>query len=568
MALFGAAFQIGRSALAAYQAGVAITGQNIANAGNTDFTRLSGRLQAEVGGPVLGGVRPGAGVRLAQLQRNIDETVEARLRSSLATRKGAETRYTALNQVESLFNELSDSDLSTQLGTFFANFASLQTTPTDISARNIVVSGGQGVVREFHRLRDGLLEQVSSLNDSVGLNAKRANDIAGEIAQLNQQIVNDESGSGQLNGALRDRRDGLLRELSEFVNITVRQQDTGSVNVYIGSEPLVEFNRSRGLSAERRIDNGLEVVDVTFTDDHTRVNVSDGLIAGVLSTRDTIKDDQLARLDQLANGLIYEVNRIHATGRGLQGQTSTTGVNVVRDPGAALNATGNLDFPVQNGTFIVNVRDRASGTTITRQIHVDLDGLNGDDTTLADLAAALDNVPGLNASVTTDNRLSVSSASGQEFWFSDDSSGSLAALGMNAFFQGSDASSIELTNTIASDPRMIAAARGPEAADGDNAGLLAGVGDSASALLGGVSVNNFHGETVGRLAVAASEALTTHDASDAVYNSLIAQRESISGVSLDEEAINLMSFERAFQGATRYISVLDQLSNEMLSLVR
>lgn len=568
MALLGTAFQIGRSALAAYQAGVTISGQNIANAGNADYTRLNGRLRAEVGGPVLGGVRPGAGVRLAALQRNIDEAVEGRLRSSLATRKGAETRYSAMNQIESLFNELSDADLSSRLGTLFANFASLQTSPEDMSARNIVLSGARGAVDEFTRLRRGLLDQVANLNDSVELNTRRTSDIAGEIAQLNQQIVNDESGSGQINSPLRDRRDGLLRELAEFVDISVRHQDTGSVNVYVGSEPLVEFDRSRGLVAETHLEDGLEIVDVRFADDNTRVNVSDGLLAGVLSTRDTIKDEQLARLDQLANGMIYEVNRIHATGHGLIGQTATTGVNAVRDPGLALNATGNLNFPVQNGTFIVNVRDRASGTVITRQIEVDLDGIGGDDTTLADLAGALDTVPGLSATVTPDNRLSVAASPGQEFWFSEDSSGALAALGMNAFFQGADAGTIALAPDIAADPRLIAAARGPESADGDNAGLIAGIGEWASELLGGLSVNDFHSETVGRLAVAAGAALTTHEAADTVYQSLVAQRESVSGVSLDEEAINLMKFEKAFQGATRYIGVLDQLANEMLSIVR
>lgn len=567
MALLGAAFQIGRSALAAYQAGVTITGQNIANAGNTDYTRLNGRLQTEVGGPVLGGVRPGAGVRLAALQRNIDEAVEARLRTALGSRKGAETRYSALSQVESLFNELSDVDLSSQLGAFFAGFAALQTSPTDINARNIVLSGAQSVVREFHRLRGGLIRQVSALNDSVEMTTRRANDIAGEIAGLNQRIVNEESGSGQVNSALRDRRDGLLRELSEFVNIDVRHQPTGSINVYIGSEPLIEFDRSRGLTTERRLQDGLEIVEVRFADNRTRVNVTEGQLGGVLSTRDTIRTEQLARLDQLANGLIYEINRVHATGRGLVGQTATTGVNPVADPGAALNAPGNLNFPLRNGTFIVNVRDQASGTVITRQIDVDLNGLGGD-TTIADLAADLDGVPGLQATVTPDNRLSVRAASGQEFWFSDDTSGALAALGMNAFFRGGDTGSIAVNGDVAADPRMIAAALGPEAADGDNAGRLASAGESSSALLGGLSINHFHGETMGRLAVAAGSALTAHEAADVVYSSLLAQRESISGVSLDEEAINLMKFERAFQGATRYISILDQLADEMLSIVR
>ena len=48
----------------------------------------------------------------------------------------------------------------------------------------------------------------------------------------------------------------------------------------------------------------------------------------------------------------------------------------VRDALAALNSTAaNLDFPVQNGTFQVKVRDQATGQTITRMIQIDLDGI-------------------------------------------------------------------------------------------------------------------------------------------------------------------------------------------------
>ena len=86
MALLGASFQIGRSALAAYQSAIAITGQNIANVGNPNYTRLTGRLTTLQGGPTLGGVAPGGGVNLTALERHVDEALESRLRMSLGTR--------------------------------------------------------------------------------------------------------------------------------------------------------------------------------------------------------------------------------------------------------------------------------------------------------------------------------------------------------------------------------------------------------------------------------------------------------------------------------------------------
>ena len=57
-------------------------------------------------------------------------------------------------------------------------------------------------------------------------------------------------------------------------------------------------------------------------------------------------------------------------------------------------------------------------------------------------------------------------------------------------------------------------------------------------------------------------------AADSIALALQAQAESISGVSLDEETVSMLRLERAFQGAARYTSVVDQMMQEMLALVR
>jgi flagellar hook-associated protein 1 FlgK len=90
----------------------------------------------------------------------------------------------------------------------------------------------------------------------------------------------------------------------------------------------------------------------------------------------------------------------------------------------------------------------------------------------------------------------------------------------------------------------------------------------ASNLLDFQTIHAFHTSTINRLAVDASSARTSEEAADAIFAGLTAQREAISGVSLDEEAINLSKFEKAFQGATRFLSVVDQLADEVLGLVR
>ena len=567
MAILGASYQIGASALAAYRAAITITGQNIANVGNPDYTRQSGRLSSMYGYTANGEVRAGTGVNLSSLQRHIDEAVESRLRMALGSRSGADTTYQALSRVEALYNELTDFDLSSQLATMFTGFSNLQTDPAEATARNLVITNANSVIRTLQRQRSTILDQVQDLNEQATALTEVANGIVQELAQLNEKITTSESTGQGVAGALRDRRDTLLRDLGSMMDIQTREQDTGIVNVYIGSEPIVDFNRTRGLTTEIVTENGIDRVTVRFADNNGTVTIGNGQLGATIAAREVHLAGQVDKLDNIAAALIYEVNRAHSSGQGLVGYTSLTGSYCADDATAALNSAGNLNFPVQNGTFMVRVRDQITGQTTTRMIQVDLDGIGGNDTTLTTLAASLNALPKLSATVTSDNRLQIKSDSGYEVAFADDSSGALASLGVATFFEGTDASSIAVNAAIRANPSLIATSASGAPGDGSNAGRIAAVGDLASALLGGVSVQDYHENVVHNLAVEVAGAEIEREAADAVYSSLLAQRESVSGVSLDEEAINLTKYERSFQGASRFLSVLDSLSAEVLSLV-
>jgi flagellar hook-associated protein 1 FlgK len=566
----GGAFQIGRSALAAYQAALSVTGQNIANLANPDYARQSGRLVALQGGPTYGYVRPGAGVQMGQLTRHVDAALESRLRLSLSSRSAAEVIYQTLSQTETSYNELTDQDISTQLSEFFGQFSELETAPQSSSARGLTIATADTLITAIKRQRAGLVNQIADLNDSAAAAAEQAGELTAEIAALNVLIARQEADGMTIASALRDRRDALLSDLGELMDIQVREQDNGSVNVYIGSEPLVEFDRSRGPVVETVLEDGIEIATVRFSDTHGTVVLNDGKLFGLLEARDRYLRDQIDRFDTLAAGLIYEVNRIHSSGVGLVGYEALLSEYSVNDPTAVLNgATAGLPFPLENGTFIVHMRDTVTGQEITRQIHVDLDGLNGDDTTLNSLAEALNDVPGLTATVTADNRLQLEADSGQELWFSEDSSGALAALGLASFFTGQNASDIGIRAELRADSRLIATSLSGALNDGGNAGRLANLAlsTSTSALLGERSIQDYHEALVADLAVEASSALVDHEAAQAVYEGLYAQREAISGVNLDEEAVNLAQYETAYQGAARYLSVVESLTDEIMELL-
>jgi flagellar hook-associated protein 1 FlgK len=348
------------------------------------------------------------------------------------------------------------------------------------------------------------------------------------------------------------------------------------MNVYVGNEPLVLHGLSRGLTTTDSLDGEFSRTVVRFADTNGMIRPTGGMIAGLVESRETDAFGRLKELDDFAAAIIADVNAVHANGQGLTAFKSVTAGAPVDDPTAALNTTaaGLRQTPV-NGSFYLTVTDDASGTPTAYRLDIDLDGAD-EDTSLEDLVAAInEQVTGVTAEVTTDNRLKLTADEGLSFTFGhdgqmyrEDSSHLLAALGINTFFSGSSAADIAVRSELIEDPGLLAAASANHVGDGINAGRIGGLLDAASDLLNGRSIKEQYNTLANRVASAGAAAQEQLDAADAVSSALQAQRESVSGVSLDEEAVDLLRFERAFQGAARYVSTVDRLLEEMMGLVR
>src|SRR3954462_4620011 len=131
MSLLGA-LQAGKSALAVQQAALQVTGNNIANAGNADYTRQIATMAPALDQKIQPGMFIGTGVDLTGVKRQIDEALNARLRGSVSDNQAADTTQQWLSRVEAVFNELSDEDLSTGLSKFFNGWSNLANKPQDI----------------------------------------------------------------------------------------------------------------------------------------------------------------------------------------------------------------------------------------------------------------------------------------------------------------------------------------------------------------------------------------------------------------------------------------------------
>jgi flagellar hook-associated protein 1 FlgK len=568
MSLTGA-LNIGRSALAVQQAAIQVTGNNIANAGNADYTRQTTDLKPIQDVQIRPGVFLGQGVTLDGIHRQIDEALQGRLRGSFSDAESADTLQQWYGRVEATFNELGDDDLSTKLSTFFTSWSNLANQPQDPGLRQVVLQNGEAVAKWFNDLRGQLGGLQTDVDARLKAQAGDANNLAQQIADLNANIVVAEGGSGAdgntANG-LRDQRDAVLGKLSKLMDVRTVPQANGSLNVYVGSEPLVLGSDNRGVELKQQTVNGKLTSTVVFKATQGKIPVKSGQLGGLVEVRERV-DGVIDQVDAQAHNLIFELNKLHAGGQGLEGFSTVSASNTVDDATVALNnATCGLDYTPTNGSFVVHVKQRATGLVTSTLVNVDLDGLNANDTTLNSLATDIDNIAGISASVSA-GRLNISADSNAvELSFSQDTSGVLAALGVNSFYTGNNAWDIALNPVIKDKPQLLAAAKNGEPTDNQTARAIADLESTKLGALGGSTLKDAYQATINQLGAATADAKTSAEAAAAVKDTLQAQREALSGVSLDEEAVNLMRQQRAFQGAARLIAAVDEMMQTVLNM--
>jgi flagellar hook-associated protein 1 FlgK len=575
MGLLNSALQIGRSALLSYQGALEVVGNNISSSASPDYTRLSPQLDPLQGNGLTRGLQPGAGVALTDIQRHLDEALESRVRLAVSGDQAAAVQQATLAQVEALFDETSGVGLSSKLRAFLHGFDDVQNSPEDLALRELAISNGAQLAEALRTLRSRLIDLGAAADEQIEDLVNQANSLITQLADLNERISRAEAGGRARATGLRDQRDGVLRRLSEIVNITTIEQTNGAMNVYIGSETVVQGNFSRGLTVVTETLDGFTRTSVRFADTRSQVAIDGGRLAGLIAARDEHAYARVADVDRFAAAIITEVNRIHAEGQGLAGLRAVTGSVDLLATDVPLNQpAAGLDTAPRSGSFFIVVTDGGTGTDTAYRIDINLD--EEPPTTLESLVADINaQVEGVTASITSDRRLSLTADEGLSFTFGHDGQAArsdtslvLTALGVNTFFTGTDATDIAVRPELQSNPALLAAARTHHPGDGTNAGRLAALDAAESNVLDGTSIADFHHSMAGAVAVSTAAGRDRVDAASVILSSLRSQKESVSGVSLDEEAVSLLKFERAFQGATRFVTVVDELIGELVALIR
>ena len=148
-----------------------------------------------------------------------------------------------------------------------------------------------------------------------------------------------------------------------------------------------------------------------------------------------------------------------------------------------------------------------------------------------------------------------------------DTSGFLAATGLNCFFAGSGASDISVFEQITEQPSRIASSAGPEMTDNVNAMRMFALRNTSLSSLGDVTIGDFYRDLVTGIGLETAVKQAGSDSIEGILKELKNRQSEVSGVDINEEAAQLLIFEKMFQAMAKYISTVQSTLSSLMEII-
>jgi flagellar hook-associated protein 1 FlgK len=324
------------------------TGHNISNVNTEGYSRQ--QIDFVTRDPFLSAVGYlGTGVESANIRRKYDSFVAGQMRTSLTVTAELSAYYDGAQQLDDMVAD-ADAGVQPAVQNFFDALQGLSNDPTSIPARQLVLTEAESLADRFHYFDQRFEDARNTLNNQISFNVGEINRLAQNIADINADIKVGYGNSTP--NDLLDKRDQLVDELSELVEIQVLQQDDGAYNVFIGrGQPLVMDTNAATLGTQP---SSLDPSDVEITYNYTfgtqtiTDQISGGTIGGMLRFREEILDPTQDKVGLVALGIADQLNSQHQLGLDLDGLVGTalfssSSVQVLPAPGNGSSITVDYD---------------------------------------------------------------------------------------------------------------------------------------------------------------------------------------------------------------------------------
>lgn len=224
----GRLFDISVRTMSTYQHALDVAAQNIANAGNADYTRQKVLIATE---QTQAGI--GMGVKIQDVLRIKNDLIDSQLFKYNSAFSEANKRSESLGFVETIIAEPSDNGLSAYFNEFFNSWDLLSSNSNSIELRSQVIQKAQRLGERFEELMQGFDSVRSKLLKEAGVKTEEINTYLKGIHELNKKIFESEA-VGIKASELKDQRDVMIEKLSNLTNVSVTMNDHGSAVVSVG----------------------------------------------------------------------------------------------------------------------------------------------------------------------------------------------------------------------------------------------------------------------------------------------------------------------------------------------
>ncbi len=568
--------------LKAFQRSLETTSQNISNVNTDGYSRqrveLATKKEQMIGVGYLG-----TGVNVTNITRSYDQFITTQLRSSTAA-FGDVDKYSQLaSQVDDILADPSVG-MEPAIKNFFNAVNEATNDPSSIPARQVLLSETDILTSRFDTMNARFTQIRKQINTGMVVVTDEITALSKSIADINLQIAASQgqaSGNQQPNGLL-DKRDNLLNQLAERVDISVVPSNSNMVNVFMGQgQVLVLDGIANEVITKPTIFDPSKLDVVLKTPSGTEGIISNqitgGSLAGTVRFRNEILDPAQQRLGAVAASIAMEFNNIHETGFDVDGNK------------------GELFFKGQGmGTTVIPVSANTTNAT-SSSITVMFDKNNIKNIDYSDYKLEVGAGPTYqltreadNTSITLTNNTATGVLSPPVTVPATELPGISITISPAGGLTVGDAFLIRPTFTAASttlqnitDPRKVALATnkatdsngavynvtGPMPGDNRNGLLLAGLENKQGMLGGTASFQGGYGLVVSEVGVLTNSAKIATAAQETLLNNAKDSWGNVSGVNLDEEAANLIKFQQSYQAAAQMISVSSTLFDSILGAV-
>lgn len=534
---------IGQTALNAAQAGLSVTGHNIANASTPGFSRQE-IVQTTALAQRFGEGFFGQGTEITQVRRSYNNLLAAQFNNAQSSSNASNTYASHMSQIDNILAD-SDAGLAPSFQQFFASVQELSSNPGDTATRQAVISSAQTLVNRFADIGNRLEALRTGVNTQLTTYTQQVSSYAAQIASLNTSI--SESVAVDPNNPpndLMDQRDLMVSKLNELVKTDVQQQSDGSYNIYIGSGiPLVVGSNPYSLKAVSSSDDPsrLEVAYVSnITTELDSNSIVGGKIGGLLQFRSQSLDNIQNQLGQIATVFASTFNTQHQAGYDAAGIAGTAFFNVPipQTYGHANNsASASITAAITDATALTSSDYR-----------VQYDGTNYNITRLSD-----NTVQSFASLPQTVDGLSIN--------------GTFTA-GDSFVVQPTRHSATRLSVAITDTNQVAAADIAGGSGNNVNALLLADLQTQGTLNNNSVSYEDAFAQIVSAVGNKTNELKVTGAAHEALLAQSEVAQQSSSGVNLDEEAANLLRYQQAYQAAGKVMQIASSLFDTLLTIGR